>query len=817
MSNPEIQTYSNKAKTIEDTQTLAVEIQADSALESSVAVDTVDRDTLARTQLEALGYAVGDTVYLRFFPPIRGKGGKNDEFVYPAVPWNRIDNQQTKGWGCYFVVNGQSQSSVIKATGEILVKLGKAVFYEHDDLSRELQLDLWKSLNLPVPTIQIDTGGKSIHSYWVFDEPCQIDDWKRLQSDLLEFSNADKTIKDPSRVMRLAGAVHISKTGVRNPTTIVSNSGNRYSFDELRSAVPTIKVEPSAKVTKNVSTICTSVASKVESRECDVPLEKCISIAHRDAIYRGVEIGSRNSTAKALASELIGTARFLDSICQPYSGSGEELYEKYGDHCDTASLGELAGIWSRTSSENPNPCLDAYKIQNCINAWYVRQLTVENVKNYQPEDAKRFTWDKVEAGFPADVTEAYKSDNSYRDIEADVAALMFITTISSEIGGLCITDTGSPLNLFSLVVGESGSGKSGKMSALSNGLNKADKQRSEKFNDEMSRYKRTIEEYEIQRKESPGCENEEPVRPLKDHTLVQKITGEALMVKLNDQESQNRGLLAYYNEFKTFLGAMNKYNGASDEWSTWLSLHSGMKTKSDTKSGGEIEIESPKISAIGGIQPPVLMKYVEKTGTEDGWWARWILSKTYVIREFRPFERDRHHAQHLKDIVERYVEKIQAIEGVIRSEMTDETNALRTITGRRYIDELDIANNREAHLKTMDHIDRIAAVLSVIEKLNNGSIGDLAPVHPHHYLAALNLCENSLAIWEELSQIEDEKSDEELVVKAHKVGKRKGKLDSQSIKNWVKGDKAQKIIQLVYDAYGGNLTKTRSNTLCWQP
>ena len=70
------------------------------------------------------------------------------------------------------------------------------------------QKDIWKSLALPTPTFQLDTGGKSIHTYYVYDESVAIQDWKRLQDAFLadKGSEADQTIRNASRVMRLAGA-----------------------------------------------------------------------------------------------------------------------------------------------------------------------------------------------------------------------------------------------------------------------------------------------------------------------------------------------------------------------------------------------------------------------------------------------------------------------------------------------------------------------------------------------------------------------------------------------------------------------------------
>ncbi|MFM6811194.1 MAG: hypothetical protein ACKPJ4_04390, partial [Dolichospermum sp.] len=109
---------------------------------------------------------------------------------------------------------------------------GRAIFYEHDNLDKSIQLDLWKSLNLPEPTLQIDTGGKSVHSYWVLSKSVDVPTWTKLQSDLLKFSDGDKTIKNPSRVMRLAGSLYVNKSGEAiGIAQIIRNSGKKYTLE----------------------------------------------------------------------------------------------------------------------------------------------------------------------------------------------------------------------------------------------------------------------------------------------------------------------------------------------------------------------------------------------------------------------------------------------------------------------------------------------------------------------------------------------------------------------------------------------------------
>jgi hypothetical protein len=125
----------------------------------------------AQRQLELLGYTREDKIYLTAFFPKgdsrtkgenRDKGRKSDRLNYTEV-----EKWQAQGRGVYFVVNGYGHR-------KDEIKNCRAAFYEHDNLDKEIQLILWQSLGLPEPTVQVDTGGKSIHSYWVFEEPIHL-------------------------------------------------------------------------------------------------------------------------------------------------------------------------------------------------------------------------------------------------------------------------------------------------------------------------------------------------------------------------------------------------------------------------------------------------------------------------------------------------------------------------------------------------------------------------------------------------------------------------------------------------------------------
>ena len=147
-----------------------------------------------------------------------------------------VEAWQSEGRGVYAVINdGGDTDSEITAC--------RAVFCEWDDRPKDWQVSAWKDLQLPEPTLQVDTGGKSIHNYWIFDSPIPVEDWKSLQTRLLDHADADRSLKNPSRVMRLPGTFHIDADG--NPggrTAIIHTSEKYYSARDIEKALPSRKM-----------------------------------------------------------------------------------------------------------------------------------------------------------------------------------------------------------------------------------------------------------------------------------------------------------------------------------------------------------------------------------------------------------------------------------------------------------------------------------------------------------------------------------------------------------------------------------------------
>jgi putative DNA primase/helicase len=110
-----------------------------------------------------------------------------------------------------------------------------ALFCEWDDKPKDWQVTAWKELGLPEPSLQIDTGGKSIHSYWVLAEPIPPVRWRITMQRLLDYADADRSLKNPSRVMRLPGMPH-PETGEQ--AAVIHQSDLRYLIDDFDKHLP---------------------------------------------------------------------------------------------------------------------------------------------------------------------------------------------------------------------------------------------------------------------------------------------------------------------------------------------------------------------------------------------------------------------------------------------------------------------------------------------------------------------------------------------------------------------------------------------------
>ena len=176
------------------------------------------------------------TTHLRAFPHKGGSMGARTGLFNKDL--ERFSEFNAEGRGVYLVINngGNSDNSITECV---------AFFVEWDDLSLDIQELQWKVLNLPEPSFQLKSGGRSIHSYWVLKQPVASKVWHPIQIRLVDYCKADRNVKNPSRVMRLAGFYYINSDGVPTAQSkIINVSGKEYLIEDIEQVLPIPEVKP---------------------------------------------------------------------------------------------------------------------------------------------------------------------------------------------------------------------------------------------------------------------------------------------------------------------------------------------------------------------------------------------------------------------------------------------------------------------------------------------------------------------------------------------------------------------------------------------
>lgn len=190
----------------------------------------------AKTFLSLLGKPPHET-RLRGFLPSGHPLKSSDSGRKSAFSSESVTSWQQEGRGVYAVINngGDTDAQITSCN---------ALFCEWDDRDVSWQISAWRELNLPEPSFIVLTGGKSAHLYWRFTSPINVETWRDLQTRLLEYADADRTLKNPSRVMRLPGAWHLGPDGNANSQTVILGqpSGRSYTVEAFEQILPSPQV-----------------------------------------------------------------------------------------------------------------------------------------------------------------------------------------------------------------------------------------------------------------------------------------------------------------------------------------------------------------------------------------------------------------------------------------------------------------------------------------------------------------------------------------------------------------------------------------------
>lgn len=219
----------------------------------------VDIDT-TRDFLRTI-YEPGDFFEVRILPVERGHGRTvtlhkryEPELDYTAFE-RLLNSHHNDQWaGIYVGVNPHRslRGSGHHGMGEDQdVVVARNLFVDFDDAAPEEALARITNAPLPAPTLLISSGrATGTHAYWRLLEPVtNMDVWKGLQRTLIRLLHSDRSIINPSRIMRLPGTFNFPRSG---PCRILRTNAVHESWESLgiRPEVvlqePGLRLDPSA-------------------------------------------------------------------------------------------------------------------------------------------------------------------------------------------------------------------------------------------------------------------------------------------------------------------------------------------------------------------------------------------------------------------------------------------------------------------------------------------------------------------------------------------------------------------------------------------
>lgn len=269
--------------------------------------------TQVEEQLSHLGITAEEGYYIALFPPKKDDAGCHHIDVAGALDKARVERDLAArpGYGFGYIPNwGGTKNSEIAYC--------RALFYEDDnkDSTLEEKKQQWVEAGLPHPSLQVWTGGKSVHNYWILDQPCSGLEFRQAQKRLfghvarnVSGVNIDTKLCNPARVMRLAGAKH-PETG--ELSRVISATGERFPLSQLMEL--TTPPEDSLSVAAGLSSVSSSGKRGLLSKAAREQIGK--ALPKTAAPQQAVELPDRTVDPKGYAA-FVKSQEAYDSEYKP--------------------------------------------------------------------------------------------------------------------------------------------------------------------------------------------------------------------------------------------------------------------------------------------------------------------------------------------------------------------------------------------------------------------------------------------------------------------------------------------------------------------
>jgi hypothetical protein len=205
---------------------------------------------------------------------------------------NNNFNNENKNSGIYFVVNsgGNKDENITRYN---------AFFTEIDDKPMAEQHQLFDECPIK-PSIRVETK-KSVHSYWLIDGDCSESEWRDIQARLIAYFKGDKSIKNPSRTMRLPFFNHVSfdketkEFSYKKVEIVDFQPEKRFTVEEMKQVFPIAEISDKSKSKTNRDNVtgCDNVTS-----ECTEQSYETWTELNTELGMRIMQKGRKNTSGK---------------------------------------------------------------------------------------------------------------------------------------------------------------------------------------------------------------------------------------------------------------------------------------------------------------------------------------------------------------------------------------------------------------------------------------------------------------------------------------------------------------------------------------
>ncbi|MBW4550511.1 MAG: bifunctional DNA primase/polymerase [Aphanocapsa sp. GSE-SYN-MK-11-07L] len=275
-------------------------------------------------------------------------------------------------------IESEIRAGQCKAVGVLCgTASGGLVFLDHDGDSCDQLIETLSKLSLDeaLPKTVGITSGRPGRYQLIYHLPQQ--DWKQVATRKLKTGTTDQDGKAEMLEFRWDGCQSVVLG--HHPTTGFYRYLPGQSFADCA-----IAIAPQWMIQQMQSQPQSSTPSWTEFErqfrlpiDQVVPLENCLSKTSRE-LLAGVTQGNRDNAGAKLARDLLGTARYLESIGQHYEGNPRQRLDAFCTRC-TPPLNQKDSdrLWKSALRDDPGSSLSPDQIESCIKAWLWRQVRAE--------------------------------------------------------------------------------------------------------------------------------------------------------------------------------------------------------------------------------------------------------------------------------------------------------------------------------------------------------------------------------------------------------------------------------------------------------